>query len=92
MTAGPSPAGANETPVAQRPGWLARLIIGCVRLYQIVLSPVIHLTGEHCRFHPTCSAYAIEVVRKDGAVRGTIRAMGRLLRCHPLHPGGFDPP
>jgi putative membrane protein insertion efficiency factor len=63
-----------------------------VRAYQLLISPLLHLGGARCRFHPTCSAYAIEVIKKDGALRGTIRAIGRLLRCHPLHPGGFDPP
>ena len=81
----PAPAPTDTNPVA-------RVLIACVRVYQRVLSPVFHLSGGACRFHPTCSAYAIEVLRKDGAVRGSIRALGRLLRCHPLHPGGFDPP
>ena len=81
----PVPSPANTNPVT-------RVLIAGVRLYQRVLSPVLHLAGGACRFHPTCSAYAIEALRKDGAVRGSIRAIGRLLRCHPLHPGGFDPP
>ena len=73
-------------------GPIARLLILIVRGYQRLLSPVLHMFGGGCRFHPTCSAYAIEVIRKDGAIRGMFRAAGRLLRCHPLHPGGFDPP
>lgn len=76
----------------KREGVAARAMIALVRAYQIVFSPIIHLSGARCRFHPTCSAYAIEVIRKDGALKGTFRALGRLLRCHPLHPGGFDPP
>jgi uncharacterized protein len=71
---------------------MTRLLLVFLRLYQIVLSPVFHLLGARCRFHPSCSAYALEVIRKDGAVKGSIRTAGRLLRCHPLHPGGFDPP
>lgn len=74
------------------PSLAARVVIALLRGYQWVLSPLLHLGGARCRFHPTCSAYALEVVRKDGALRGTIRAIGRVLRCHPLHPGGFDPP
>jgi hypothetical protein len=70
----------------------SRAMIALVRLYQVLISPLLHLTGARCRFHPTCSAYAVEVIRKDGALRGSIRAVGRVLRCHPLHPGGFDPP
>jgi putative membrane protein insertion efficiency factor len=78
--------------IAKRRGPLARILIGLVRFYQLLLSPVLQLAGAECRFHPSCSAYAIAVLEKDGAFRGTIRALGRLLRCHPLHPGGFDPP
>ena len=77
---------------AETPGPIARFLMALVRGYQRFLSPILHFGGGGCRFHPTCSAYAIEVIRKDGALRGTIRATGRLLRCHPLHPGGFDPP
>lgn len=44
-----------------------------------------------CRFVPSCSAYAEEAIRRYGAVRGLWRAAGRLARCHPFHPGGFDP-
>jgi uncharacterized protein len=71
---------------------MTRLLLLFVRVYQLVLSPVFLLLGARCRFHPSCSAYALEVIRKDGALKGSMRAAGRLLRCHPLHPGGFDPP
>jgi len=67
----------------------AHMLIACVRLYQFVLSPLI---GQQCRFHPTCSAYFIEAVQKYGAVSGTLRGIGRIFRCHPFHPGGYDPP
>lgn len=76
----------------RRETWAALLLIGLVRLYQVLLSPLLQLGGARCRFHPTCSAYALAVLRKDGAVKGGLRAAGRVLRCHPLHPGGFDPP
>ena len=69
-----------------------RGVIGALRVYQRVLSPVLHTFGGGCRFHPTCSAFALIAVERDGVVRGLIRTLGRLLRCHPLHPGGFDPP
>jgi len=65
------------------------VLIGLVRLYQILLSP---LLGRRCRFHPTCSAYFIEAVRKYGALSGGWRGLRRILRCHPFHPGGYDPP
>lgn len=68
------------------PAWL---LIGAVRLYQLLLSP---LLGRRCRFTPTCSQYFIQAVRKYGAVRGALRGILRICRCHPFHPGGYDPP
>jgi uncharacterized protein len=60
-----------------------------IRAYQWTISP---LLGRNCRFHPTCSQYAVEAVQSFGAVRGSWLALKRLGRCHPWHPGGFDPP
>jgi hypothetical protein len=68
------------------PSWL---LIAGVRLYQIFLSPVL---GRQCRFQPTCSQYFILAVKKYGAVRGSCRGVLRICRCHPFHPGGYDPP
>jgi putative membrane protein insertion efficiency factor len=65
------------------------LLISAVRLYQIFLSPVL---GRHCRFEPTCSHYFIQAVQKHGAIRGAIQGVWRICRCHPWHPGGYDPP
>ena len=65
------------------------LVIGLVRLYQLVLSPIF---GRQCRFHPTCSQYFIEAVQKYGVVLGSLRGIRRILRCHPFHSGGYDPP
>ena len=65
------------------------LLIAAARVYQCTLSPLI---GRHCRFEPSCSAYFILAVRKYGAVRGTWRGILRIGRCHPFHPGGYDPP
>lgn len=67
----------------------ARLLIGVVRLYQILLSPIF---GWQCRYHPTCSQYFILAVKKYGAVSGSVRGVGRILRCHPFGSGGYDPP
>lgn len=66
----------------------ARIARGLIRIYQVLLSPVM---GNQCRFHPSCSQYALEAVEAYGAVRGSWMAMRRLSRCHPLNPGGFDP-
>ena len=66
----------------------AVLVAGVVA-YKWTLSP---LLGHHCRFRPTCSTYFREAVAKYGAVRGSIRGVARICRCHPWHPGGFDPP
>jgi putative membrane protein insertion efficiency factor len=65
------------------------LLIATVRVYQICVSP---LLGRHCRFSPTCSEYFIEAVRKHGSLKGTLKGIGRICRCHPFHPGGYDPP
>ena len=62
--------------------------LAIIRAYQWTLSP---LLGPHCRFHPTCSQYAIEAIERFGLMRGAWLGLRRLLRCHPLHPGGFDP-
>lgn len=67
----------------------ARLLIAMVRVYQYMLSPIF---GGQCRFRPTCSEYFIEAVEKYGAVSGSLRGIWRILRCHPFHPGGYDPP
>lgn len=65
-----------------------RVACTLIRIYQRVLSPFI---GNQCRFHPTCSHYALEAVERFGALRGSMLALRRLSRCHPFHPGGFDP-
>jgi putative membrane protein insertion efficiency factor len=64
------------------------LIVGLLRAYKAVLSP---LLPPSCRFLPSCSMYAVEAIEKHGACGGIVLAARRLGRCHPLHPGGFDP-
>lgn len=59
-----------------------------VRAYQVGLSP---LLPASCRYFPSCSAYAIEALERHGAMRGGWLAVKRIARCHPFHPGGFDP-
>ncbi|MBI0432780.1 membrane protein insertion efficiency factor YidD [Roseomonas sp. KE0001] len=70
------------------PGPAATVLKGAVRAYQLTLRGVI---GSHCRFHPHCSAYAIEALDRHGALRGSWLTARRILRCHPWHPGGYDP-
>jgi uncharacterized protein len=73
--------------MAGAPVRLAELIV--IRLYRLTLSAVF---GGHCRFHPTCSEYAEQAVRELGAIRGSVLAMWRILRCSPLSAGGVDYP
>jgi uncharacterized protein len=65
-----------------------KLAIGLIKIYQRWLSP---LLGKNCRFHPTCSQYAIEAINRFGLVKGCWLASKRILKCHPLHAGGEDP-
>ena len=74
---------------ADRIGVGQRLVLLPLRFYQRVVSPLKPLPS--CRFHPTCSSYAVEAVQVHGALRGLWLASARVLRCHPWHPGGFDP-
>jgi hypothetical protein len=67
---------------------LAYLLALPIRLYKRLLSP---LLPPACRFHPTCSVYALQALEKHGALRGVRLTVWRLLRCQPFHPGGFDP-
>jgi len=66
-----------------------RALIAAVRIYQWTISPLI---GPRCRFEPSCSVYFILSVEKYGVVRGALRGLARIARCHPFHPGGYDPP
>lgn len=68
---------------------IAKLLILLIRLYQLTLSP---LLGPVCRFQPSCSRYAVKCLEYHGAIRGSWLAFRRLMRCHPFHPGGYDPP
>jgi putative membrane protein insertion efficiency factor len=60
-----------------------------ILLYQSTLGPWV---GGGCRFYPSCSNYALEAIELHGAVRGSWLTLKRLSKCHPFHPGGFDPP
>ncbi len=64
------------------------LLISLVRIYQYAISP---LFGRRCRYFPTCSEYTVDAVEKFGAAKGGWLGVKRICRCHPWHPGGYDP-
>lgn len=67
---------------------MRNLLIVILRAYRWLISPWL---GQHCRFYPSCSQYAIEALERHGIWRGAWLAARRVARCHPWHPGGFDP-
>jgi putative membrane protein insertion efficiency factor len=78
------------TPLGRAPraGPVTRLMIALLGIYRRWVSPMFL---PHCRFHPSCSAYAVEALQVHGLLRGTGLAVVRLLKCAPWHPGGLDP-
>ena len=64
------------------------LIIAFVKLYQYLVSAVLPAS---CRFSPSCSDYSIDALKRYGAVKGSYLTIKRILKCHPFHPGGYDP-
>ena len=71
-----------------RPSLIGGALLAGLRVYQVVLRP---LVATHCRFVPSCSAFSMEAIERHGAVHGTWLTVRRLARCHPWHPGGCDP-
>jgi len=67
---------------------MKKLLIGFIQVYRQLISPFF---PPSCRFHPTCSTYAIEAISTWGAIKGSWLAVQRICRCHPFHPGGYDP-
>jgi len=80
----PKPASPPGSPA--RAG--AAVLIFVIRFYQLCVSPFLPPT---CRYTPTCSAYFVEALQKYGVLKGTKLGVLRILRCHPFHPGGYDP-
>jgi putative membrane protein insertion efficiency factor len=66
----------------------ARTLRGAVVAYQWTLRPIL---GCNCRFHPSCSEFALDALKSHGAIRGGLMSAGRILRCNPWNPGGYDP-
>ncbi|MFF4771742.1 membrane protein insertion efficiency factor YidD [Microtetraspora fusca] len=71
-----------------RPTLAARVLLVPIRFYRAFISPAL---GPRCRFEPSCSAYGMEAIAVHGAVRGSWLTIRRIGRCHPFHPGGYDP-
>jgi hypothetical protein len=67
---------------------LKTLITALIRLYRYMISPML---PNSCRFTPSCSEYSLEAVSKHGALKGSYLSFKRILKCHPFHPGGYDP-
>ena len=67
---------------------MKKVAIIMIKFYRLFISP---LKPPTCRFVPTCSEYALQAIEKYGIRRGGSKAVGRILRCHPFHPGGYDP-
>jgi putative membrane protein insertion efficiency factor len=68
---------------------LVRILILLIRVYQRTLSRIL---GRVCRFEPSCSHYALACLESHGALRGGLLSLARVCKCHPFHPGGYDPP
>jgi hypothetical protein len=66
-----------------------KVLIWIINIYRKYISPI--KIRPSCRFYPTCSQYALDAIEKYGALKGSWLAMRRIIRCHPFHPGGYDP-
>ena len=67
---------------------MRHIVVGLLKLYRVLVSPYVPTT---CRFYPSCSSYMIEAIEKKGIFRGVLYGLFRILKCHPFHPGGYDP-
>jgi putative membrane protein insertion efficiency factor len=67
---------------------IKRIFIFLIRIYKILISPFL---PQSCRFTPTCSGYSVEAIERYGVIKGIFLGLKRILKCHPFHPGGYDP-
>lgn len=67
---------------------MKQIVLALIRFYQLAISG---LLGPHCRFYPSCSHYSYEAIGRFGLLRGLFLGIKRILKCHPYHPGGYDP-
>ncbi|MFR5682720.1 MAG: membrane protein insertion efficiency factor YidD [Clostridia bacterium] len=67
------------------------ILLFLIKIYQKTISPIFSFLGIHCKYYPTCSEYTKQAIEKYGAVKGTILASKRILRCNPFSKGGYDP-
>ncbi|MGL5244900.1 MAG: membrane protein insertion efficiency factor YidD [Sarcina sp.] len=67
---------------------MKKILLKIIKFYRKRISP---LKPPACRFYPTCSQYALEAIEKYGALKGGLMSIKRILKCHPFHPGGYDP-
>ncbi|MDW8054800.1 MAG: membrane protein insertion efficiency factor YidD [Anaerolineae bacterium] len=81
-------ASPHHKSVRTPPSLVARLLMLLVRIYQLTLSQAL---PPSCRFYPSCSEYTYQAIEKYGALKGSWLGLKRILRCHPFHPGGYDP-
>jgi uncharacterized protein len=82
----PAPAWRPDFHPARLP---QTLLLGLIRIYQLTISRL--LPPNTCRFYPTCSRYGFEAIRRHGAIKGSLMAAWRVLRCNPFNAGGYDP-
>ncbi len=84
---------SSEPPLRDMPrklvNWPRIAVLALIRLYQMLISPI--LPANTCRFYPSCSHYGYQAVYKNGALKGSLMAAWRVLRCNPFNPGGYDP-
>lgn len=78
---------SNQDKTSTHTPWLSLPLIGVIRGYQLFISPIL---GQNCRFHPSCSCYATDALKQHGLAKGSMLAIKRISKCHPMHPGGVD--